>query len=262
MSPHGTVERLYKRKPTANFDYDGDDDSYADFDSEEEDFYPDNFDENFDNKINEFTDNLVDFPKLQEDVFVKKSQRHVSKLTIYTGITLTISNLIMIAISSINIEPTEQLNFTTFKDRVPLKIYERLKKVELWVNRTTRKLDNAIEFTISNIPSGFLVFIKWLIEGFIGLVVAVILSFLPDHYWPKFYEKLDENIIVLLNSAVEIMSGSVENNENVESSSDDASESKNFFINSVVNCLKINPEYNTTIIMKLLFLLIPNSSSK
>merc|ERR1712071_689885 len=85
-------------------------------------------------------------------------------------------------------------------------------------------------------------------EGFIGLLVAVILSFLPDHYWPKFYEKLDENIIVLLNSAVEIMSGSVENDENVESSSDDASESKNFFINSVVNCLKINPEYNVNII--------------
>jgi len=258
MSPHGTVERLYRRKPTAQI-ADFECDSFTEFDSDEEpDFYPEIFDENFDNKINEFTDNLVDFPKLQEDVFVKKSQRHVSKLTIYTGITLSISNLIMVVISSLNIESVGsigQLNFEIFKDRVHHKIYKALQKIEYSVNQITK-------FTISNNLPSFLVFIKWLIEGFIGLVVAVILSFLPDHYCPKFYEKLDKNIIVLLDSAVEAISGSVENNENVENSSDDASESKNFFINSVANCLKINPEYNTTIIMKLLFLLIPNSSPK
>ena len=266
MSPLGTVERLRNRKPTANFDHDFDPRNCPrEFDSDEDDFYPGDFDENFDNKINEFTDNLVDFPKLHEEVFIKKSHRHISKLTIYTGITLSISNLIMVAISSIKVEPTEQLTFDDLKSRVHDKVYKGLHMVELWINRINRKLDDAILFTISNIPPSFVVFLKWLIEGFIGLVVAVILSFFPDHYWPKFYEKLDENIIELLNSAVEAISGSFENNENNESEenkSDNHIESKNVFINSVVNCLKINPEYNTTIIMKLLFLLIPNSSPK
>ena len=82
------------------------------------------------------------------------------------------------------------------------------------------------------------------------------------HYWLKMYDKLDEKIVEALNLAVEKINGKISGENTETSSSVDSDGLGNFFIDSVVNCLKVNPEYNTSILVKLLFLLIPNSSSR
>merc|ERR1712178_543665 len=92
-----------------------------------------------------------------------------------------------------------------------------------------------------------LILVKWLLEGFVGLITAVFLSFITqvhDPFLKDIYDRFDEKIIEVLNIAVEKLNGTssqVENEENNNSTNE--KESMNF----IQSCLKIKPEYKASV---------------
>merc|ERR1712173_298133 len=87
-----------------------------------------------------------------------------------------------------------------------------------------------------------IILLKWLLEGFTGLIIAMILSFITqvhDPFLKDIYDKFDEKIIEILNIAVEKLNGTNSQVENGRNSTEEEEESINF----IKSCLKIKPEY-------------------